>query len=102
FLVLGRVLAIVVFGHLHTSTDEARFIGTLLTVFAFGLVPFSAYQLQLRAFYALHDTRTPTLINLAVNVTLVVVDVPLFLALPDHLKVLGLAVGHACSFAAGL
>ncbi|MCU1590826.1 MAG: integral rane protein MviN [Frankiales bacterium] len=102
FLVLGRVLATVVFGHLHTSTDDARFIGTVLAVFSLGLVPYSAYQLQLRAFYALQDTRTPTIINLAVNATLIAVDVPLYLALPDRYKVLGLAAGHACSFAAGL
>jgi putative peptidoglycan lipid II flippase len=102
FVVLGRALATVVFGHLHTSAADARFIGTLLAVFAVGLVPFSAYQLQLRAFYALHDTRTPTLINLGVNATLVAVDVPLYLALPDHLKVVGLAAGHACSFVVGL
>jgi putative peptidoglycan lipid II flippase len=102
YLVLGRVLATVVFGHLHTSVDEARFIGTLLAVFSFGLVPFSAYQLQLRAFYAMQDTRTPTLINFGVNVTLVVVDVALYSLLPDRWKVLGLAAGHACSFAVGL
>jgi putative peptidoglycan lipid II flippase len=102
FIVLGRVLATVVYGHLHTTTDEARFIGTLLAVFALGLVPFSTYQLQLRAFYAMHDTRTPTLINLGVNATLIAVDVPLYLALPDDLKVVGLAAGHACSFAVGL
>ncbi len=102
YLVLGRVLATVVFGHLNTTVDEARFIGTLLAVFAFGLVPFSAYQLQLRAFYALQDTRTPTLINLGVNATLVIVDVTLYAVLPTDLKVLGLAAGHACSFGAGL
>jgi putative peptidoglycan lipid II flippase len=102
FIVLGRVLATVVYGHLHTSAEEARFIGTLLAVFAVGLVPFSAYQLQLRAFYAMHDTRTPTLINLGVNATLIAVDVPLYLALPDRYKVIGLAAGHACSFAVGL
>jgi putative peptidoglycan lipid II flippase len=102
FIVLGRVLATVVFGHLNTSAEEARFIGTLLAVFAIGLVPFSAYQLQLRAFYAMHDTRTPTLINLGVNATLIAVDVPLYLALPDRYKVIGLAAGHACSFVVGL
>ena len=102
FLVLGPELATVVFGHLNTSAGDARFIGEVLAVFALGLVPFSAYQLQLRAFYALQDTRTPTLINLGVNITLIAVDVPLYLVLPDHLKVLGLAAGHACSFGMGL
>ena len=102
YIVLGRVLATVVFGHLRTSVDEAQFIGTVLAVFALGLVPFSAYQLQLRAFYAMQDTRTPTLINLGVNVTLVAVDLALYAVLPDRWKVLGLAAGHAASFVAGL
>jgi putative peptidoglycan lipid II flippase len=102
YVVLGRVLATVVFGHLRTSVDEAQFIGTLLAVFAIGLVPFSAYQLQLRAFYAMQDTRTPTLINLGVNVTLVTVGPTLYAVLPDRYRVLGVAAGHAASFVVGL
>jgi putative peptidoglycan lipid II flippase len=74
----------------------------LLGVFAVGLVPFSTYQLQLRAFYALQDTRTPTLINLGVNATLVVTGSVLYVLLPDRYEVLGLAAGHATSFVAGL
>jgi putative peptidoglycan lipid II flippase len=92
----------VVFARGQVSVDEARFIGVLLGVFALGLVPFSTYQLQLRAFYALQDTRTPTLVNLGVNATLVVVDVVLYVLLPDPYKVVGLAAGHATSFLAGL
>ena len=102
FAVLGREMAVLVFARVNISVDEARFIGVLLAVFAVGLVPFSAYQLQLRAFYALHDTRTPTLVNLGVNATMVVTDVVLYALLPDDLKVVGLAAGHATSFAAGL
>ena len=84
------------------SVDDARYIGVLLAVFAVGLVPFSAYQLQLRAFYAMQDTRTPTLVNLVVNATLVVVGVLLYVLLPDRYEVLGLAAGHASSFVVGL
>jgi putative peptidoglycan lipid II flippase len=84
------------------SVADARFIGTLLGVFALGLVPFSCYQLQLRAFYAMQDTRTPTLINVVVNLTLVAVGTLLYVLLPDRYEVLGLAAGHASSFAAGL
>lgn len=102
FLVLGREIATVVFARGEISIADARFIGVLLGIFAVGLVPFSTYQLQLRAFYAMQDTRTPTLVNLGVNATLVVVDVTLYLLLPDELKVVGLAAGHACSFIAGL
>ncbi|HVM28819.1 MAG TPA: murein biosynthesis integral membrane protein MurJ [Mycobacteriales bacterium] len=102
FVVLGRDVAVVVFGRGNVSPEEARFIGLLLAVFAFGLVPFSTYQLQLRAFYAMQDTRTPFLVNLWVNASLVVVDVVLYLSLPEEYKVLGLAAGHATSFAVGL
>jgi putative peptidoglycan lipid II flippase len=102
FVVLGRDLATLVFARGEVSVPDARYIGLLLAVFAVGLVPFSTYQLQLRAFYALQDTRTPTLINLGVNATLVVVGVVLYVLLPDRFEVLGLAAGHAASFVAGL
>jgi putative peptidoglycan lipid II flippase len=102
FVVLGRDIAVVVFGRGNVSVEEAQFIGTLLAVFAIGLLPFSTYQLQLRAFYAMQDTRTPFLVNLWVNASLIVVDITLFLTLPDEYKVLGLAAGHATSFLVGL
>ncbi|HUR52180.1 MAG TPA: murein biosynthesis integral membrane protein MurJ [Mycobacteriales bacterium] len=100
--VLGPQLATAVFGHGRTTVDQARFIGELLAVFACGLVAFSAYQLQLRAFYALQDTRTPALVNLVVNAVTVVVDVVLYVSLPDRWKVLGLAVGQASSYLVGV
>lgn len=102
FVVLGRDVAVVVFARGNVTVEQAQFIGVLLAVFAFGLVPFSTYQLQLRAFYALQDTRTPFLINLCVNAALVVVDLALYLTLPDELKIVGLAAGHATSFVVGL
>jgi putative peptidoglycan lipid II flippase len=101
-LVLGPALATAVYGHGRTSVDQARFMGFLLAVFACGLVAFSTYQLQLRAFYALQDTRTPALVNLAVNAVTVVVDVLLYVSLPDRWKVLGLAAGQASSYLVGV
>ena len=102
YVVLGRPLATLVFGHGETSTGDARFIGTLLAVFACGLVAFSTYQLQLRAFYALQDTRTPAMVNLAVNATTVVVDVALYLSLAPEHRVVGLAAGQASSYLVGV
>lgn len=101
-VVLGIPLTTTVFGHGRTSVDDARFMGELLAVFACGLVAFSTYQLQLRAFYALQDTRTPALVNLTVNAVTVVVDVALYVSLPDRWKVLGLAVGQASSYLVGV
>ncbi len=102
YVVLGRSIATLVFGHGQVSVEEARFVGVLLGVFAVGLVPFSIYQLQLRSFYAMQDTRTPTLINLGVNATVVVVDLVLFAVLPADLKVVGLAAGMASSYVVGM
>ena len=38
----------------------------MIAVAGFGLVPFAISQLQLFAFYAMPDTKTPALINLPV------------------------------------
>jgi len=102
YLVLGRAIATVVFAHGRVSVPQARLIGELLAVFAVGLVAFSAYQLQLRAFYALQDTRTPALVNLVVNVTAVTADLLLFVLLPDPQRVLGLATGQSASYLVGV
>jgi len=102
YVVLGRSLATLVFAYGEVSVPEARFVGVLLGVFAVGLVPFSIYQLQLRAFYALQDTRTPFLVNLAVNASLVVADLVLYAVLPAPDRVIGLAAGQAASFVVGL
>jgi len=58
--------------------------------------------MQLRAFYAMQDTRTPTLINLGVNAVLILTDVTLYALLPVDVRVIGLAAGHATSFLVGL
>jgi putative peptidoglycan lipid II flippase len=63
-IVLGQVLNVVLFAYGETSIDGARLIGTALAASAFGLFPFAIVMLQLRVFYAMRDGRTPTLINI--------------------------------------
>jgi putative peptidoglycan lipid II flippase len=63
-IVLGEVLTVSIFGYGETSISGARLIGTALAVSAFGLFPFALVMLQLRVFYAMRDGRTPTLINI--------------------------------------
>lgn len=77
------------------STD---LVSGVLRFFVLGLVPFSLFQLFLRAFYALQDTRTPFLINCAAVAVNVAINIPLYFAL----GVEGLAAGHATAYTVGL
>ena len=74
-IVLGPVLTVVLFAYGETSISGARLIGTALAASAFGLFPFALVMLQLRVFYAMRDGRTPTLINIFMVATKVLVVV---------------------------
>ena len=100
--VFGKPVATVVFGHGATGVAGAQVVGAVLAAFAIGLVPYSAYQLQLRAFYALRDTRTPALIGLVLNAVLISIDVALYAALPPGNRVVGLALGFGVAYAVAL
>ena len=65
-LVLGAPLAEFLFAHGSTTVDEARYIGEVFALFSLGLVPYMIFQLLLRVFYALHDSRTPMFVGVAV------------------------------------
>jgi putative peptidoglycan lipid II flippase len=61
--VLGPPLAAGLFGHGSTSTASARYLGIVFGIFCLGLLPFTLFNLLLRAFYATHDSRTPALLG---------------------------------------
>jgi len=98
---LGPLIGAVVFAHGNTDLSNARLTGATLAAFGIGLVPFSAFQLQLRAFLALRDSRTPALVNVAITAVNVLADVVLYVALPPRQKVVGLALGFVLSYAVG-
>jgi murein biosynthesis integral membrane protein MurJ len=66
-IVLGGPLAEFLFGIVHGSTTvaENRYIGEVFGAFSLFLVPYMMFQLLLRVFYALHDSRTPMFIGVA-------------------------------------
>ncbi|MDY7102459.1 MAG: murein biosynthesis integral membrane protein MurJ [Actinomycetota bacterium] len=101
-VVLHREIAVVVFARGATSLEQAAVIGEVMAGFALGLVPFSLFQLQLRAFYALGDTRTPALVNIGVNVVNVFAAVGLYAVLAPSHRITGMAVAYALSYAVGL
>ncbi|GAB3446597.1 hypothetical protein GCM10027570_18140 [Streptomonospora sediminis] len=106
---LGLALAIyavpvatLVFARGNTSAGDAATIGAVLCAMALGLVPFTVFQLMLRVFYAMSDTRTPALISIS-NVTVHgVLAFLAFMLLPPNLVVVGVAAGFMLSFVSGL
>jgi putative peptidoglycan lipid II flippase len=101
FVLLGTPIAVLVLAHGQTSRAGATLTGHVLIAFAVGLVPFSAFQMQLRAWLAVHDSRTPMLVNLAVTAVNLVVDVALYVLLGPNAKVIGLAAGYSASYFLG-
>jgi len=79
------------------TAESVDLVSGVLRFFVLGLVPFSLFQLFLRAFYALHDTKTPFLINCGAVALNTAVNIPMFL----WLGVKGLAAGHAIAYTFG-
>jgi putative peptidoglycan lipid II flippase len=71
-MVLGPSLTTMLFFYGRTSLADARQIGVVLALGAFGLLPFAMVMLQMRVFYANRDARTPTLINVFMVTTKIV------------------------------
>ena len=78
------------------STD---LVSGILVFFSLGLFSFSTFQLLLRAYYSMQDTRTPALVNIAAVGLNVLIDLLFVLAL--GLGVPGLALGHATAYTFG-
>ena len=82
----------------RVTAADARYIAWVVVAFAVGLVPFCVFQLLLRAFYALRDTRTPALINLVATAVNIVLDLVLYVVLPIGARAFGLALGFSASY----
>jgi putative peptidoglycan lipid II flippase len=95
--VLGGPLAEMLFGHGNESLSSAHYIGEVFAVFSLGLVPYMTFQLLLRVFYSLHDSRTPFLIGLVTMTTNIVLNVIALNALPAGRVVEGLAAAFGLS-----
>ncbi|MBX9387955.1 murein biosynthesis integral membrane protein MurJ [Streptomonospora halotolerans] len=95
-------VATLVFARGNTSAADAANIGLVLAVMALGLVPFTVFQLMLRVFYAMGDTRTPALISIA-NVSVHgALALTAYAVLPPDRVVAGVAAGFMLSFLSGL
>ncbi|GAA5180738.1 murein biosynthesis integral membrane protein MurJ [Rugosimonospora acidiphila] len=97
-IVLGRQLAVTLFGWHDYSGKPAIQTGWVIAGAGLCLVPFAISQLQLFAFYAMPDTKTPALLNFPVAGVRIAVDLILLVTLPVVWVDAGLMVGNAISF----
>lgn len=83
----------------QTGAADAELVGRTLQGFAVGLPFFSSFQLLTRTFYAMQDSRTPALTNLAAAGVNLAVDV--LFVVGFGWGVPALALGHAVAYVFG-
>jgi putative peptidoglycan lipid II flippase len=96
YIVLARPIVRLLLEHGETEPASGDLVAEVLVYFAIGLFAFSAFQLLLRAFYAMQDTRTPALLNVAAVAINIGADLLFFYGF--EMGVPGLALGHATSY----
>ena len=96
YLVLAKPIVRLLLEHGETKAVSAELVSEVLFAFAIGLFAFSAFQFLLRASYAMQDTRTPALVNVAAVAVNVLADLFFFFVLELGIPVL--ALGHAVSY----
>jgi putative peptidoglycan lipid II flippase len=94
YLALATPIVRLLLQHGVTGPQSTELLAHVLQVFSVGLFSFCAFQLLLRAFYAMQDTRTPALINILAVGLNTAVNFLYF----RYLKVEGLALGHATAY----
>jgi putative peptidoglycan lipid II flippase len=99
--VLGPALAEIFLAHGATSLASARYMGEVFAVLCLGLTPYTMFQLQLRVFYALHDSRTPALVGVATMIVNVAANYAALALLPPGLIVAGMGLGFGVGNLAG-
>jgi putative peptidoglycan lipid II flippase len=94
---LGPPLAEVLLGYGSMSFADARYLGEVFAVFSLGLVPYMMFQLLLRVFYAMHDSRTPALIGLLTMAVNIAANLIALAVLPATHVVAGLGAGFGAA-----
>ena len=97
YVALAGPIARLLLAHGVATDAQAAEVAHVLRFFAIGLFSFSAFQLLLRAFYAMQDTKTPALVNVAAVGLNTAANFVYF----HFLGVRGLALAHATAYTFG-
>ncbi|MFC7340277.1 murein biosynthesis integral membrane protein MurJ [Saccharopolyspora griseoalba] len=97
----GGPLGIAFFSLGASDVSAADRLGLALGAAAVGVVPFAITMLQLRAFYAMHDARTPTWINVIMVAVRSALCYLVLATLDPRDLVLGVTAAMSASFVVG-
>lgn len=100
YVIMGRQLGVALFEFGSYGHADSVATGWVIAAAGLGLVPFAISQLQIFAFYALTDTKTPAILNVPVAALRILIDVALYVALAASAVAAGLMIGNAVSFVA--
>ncbi|MGH2808227.1 MAG: murein biosynthesis integral membrane protein MurJ [Actinomycetota bacterium] len=98
YLLLGELIVIVLLEHGLATATSTALVTDILGLFVLGLVQFAIFQLLVRSFYAMQDTKTPFWVNCVVVVVNIALAVPLFAAF----EVRGIAGAQAVANTVGV
>ena len=98
FLVVAPVVVRVLLEHGVATAASTELVSDVLRLFVLGLVQFSVFQLLVRAFYALQDSKTPFVINCIVVACNVLLAIPMF----EAWGVVGIAGAQAIANTVGM
>jgi murein biosynthesis integral membrane protein MurJ len=99
--VLGPSLAVILLSYGNNSVADARYLGIVFAVFSLGLMPYMLFQLLLRVFYALHDSKTPALVGVVTMIINIVTNIAAFYIFPPSQVVAALGAGFGLANLAG-
>jgi putative peptidoglycan lipid II flippase len=97
YIALATPIVRLLLQHGITGGQSTELVAHVLQFFSLGLFSFCAFQLLVRAFYAMQDTKIPAFINGAA----VAVNTGVNFLFFRYLEVEGLALGHATAYTIG-
>jgi len=102
-LVGGTSVAVLLFDFGAATTDQARILGGVISVFMLGMLPFTLFYVLLRGFYSLEDTRTPFFITVVFSLVFLGLLVPIFgLLTGEGVQITYIALCYSASYWVGL
>jgi putative peptidoglycan lipid II flippase len=78
YLVLGELIVRLLLEHGLATAASTALVTDVLRLFVLGLVQFSVFQLFVRAFYSMQDTKTPFWVNCVVVAVNIGLAIPMF------------------------